>query len=371
MNHADYMQLALRLAEAARGQTSPNPMVGCVIVKDGVLVGTGSHLKAGEPHAEVHALRMAGDKARGATAYVTLEPCSHFGRTPPCADALIESGVKTVVIAMLDPNPVVAGRGADRLRQAGITVITGVLKKEALKLNEVFVKYIRTRRPFVTIKTASTLDGKVATATGSSRWITGEASRQDVHRLRHEHDAILVGVNTVITDDPELTTRLPLGGRNPIRMIVDSTLRIPLSARVISDVKAPTWIFTTDKADQDKWQKLTDIGIRVLSTGEEPMVNVDQLLKMLGEHEITSLLVEGGGQINSAFLQAQAIDKLISYIAPKLVGGQAAPSPFDGLGIKEMADAIPLQDVQIELVQEDIRITGYPVWEGSDVYRNH
>ncbi|WCK56619.1 bifunctional diaminohydroxyphosphoribosylaminopyrimidine deaminase/5-amino-6-(5-phosphoribosylamino)uracil reductase RibD [Aneurinibacillus sp. Ricciae_BoGa-3] len=364
MNHGEYMQLALRLAEASRGQTSPNPMVGCVIVKDGVLVGTGSHLKAGEPHAEVHALRMAGEKAQGATAYVTLEPCSHFGRTPPCADALVESGVQTVVIAMLDPNPMVAGRGANRLREAGITVITGVLEKEALKLNEVFVKYIKTKRPFVTVKTASTLDGKVATVTGNSRWITGETSREDVHQLRHENDAILVGVNTVLTDDPQLTTRLPLGGRNPIRIVVDSTLRTPIYARVVTDAQAPTWIITTEQADKDKCRRLQERGIRIFTAGNGSSVDIDQALKVLGEHEITSLLVEGGSQVNSSFLHAHAIDKLVAYIAPKIVGGQAAPTPFGGFGIEEMASAISLRDVQMQQVGDDFKITGYPVWEG-------
>jgi diaminohydroxyphosphoribosylaminopyrimidine deaminase/5-amino-6-(5-phosphoribosylamino)uracil reductase len=356
------MELALRLAEAARGQTSPNPAVGCVLVKDGRIVGMGSHLKAGEAHAEVQALRMAGEAARGATAYVTLEPCSHHGRTPPCADTLIKHGIESAVVAMLDPNPLVAGRGVARLEEAGIEVLTGVCEAEAKRLNEVFIKYITTRKPFVTVKTAMTLDGKVATYAGSSRWITGEEARLEVHRMRHEHDAILVGVNTVLTDDPQLTTRLALGGKNPIRVIVDTTLRIRLDAKVLTDGEAPTWIFTTERADPLKWERLEEMGVRVFSTGNEAQVDIDRLLTLLGAQEIASLLVEGGSQINSAFLHAQAIDKVVSYVAPKLVAGQGAPTPFGGLGIQEMNDAVSLVDVSFEKIGDDIKITGYPVW---------
>jgi len=362
MEHREYMELALRLAEAARGQTSPNPAVGCVLVKDGRIVGMGSHLKAGEAHAEVQALRMAGEAARGATAYVTLEPCSHHGRTPPCADTLIKHGIESAVVAMLDPNPLVAGRGVARLEEAGIEVLTGVCEAEAKRLNEVFIKYITTRKPFVTVKTAMTLDGKVATYAGSSRWITGEEARLEVHRMRHEHDAILVGVNTVLTDDPQLTTRLALGGKNPIRVIVDTTLRIRLDAKVLTDGEAPTWIFTTERADPLKWERLEEMGVRVFSTGNEAQVDIDRLLTLLGAQEIASLLVEGGSQINSAFLHAQAIDKVVSYVAPKLVAGQGAPSPFGGLGIQEMNDAVSLVDVSFEKIGDDIKITGYPVW---------
>ncbi|WP_047152719.1 bifunctional diaminohydroxyphosphoribosylaminopyrimidine deaminase/5-amino-6-(5-phosphoribosylamino)uracil reductase RibD [Aneurinibacillus tyrosinisolvens] len=371
MDHKHYMQLALQLAEAARGQTSPNPMVGCVIVKDGAIVGLGNHLKAGEPHAEVHALRMAGEKAAGATAYVTLEPCSHYGRTPPCAEALIKSGVQCVVIAMLDPNPLVAGRGAAMLEEAGIEVIAGVCSTEAQRLNEVFVKFISTQRPFVTVKTATTLDGKVATISGSSRWITGEQAREEVHRLRHQHDAILVGVNTVLADNPQLTTRLALGGRNPVRVIMDSTLRIPLESAVVTDGAAPTWIFTTERAEIEKQLQLEKKGIRIFSAGSGPSVNILRMLDILGEQSISSLLVEGGSQVNSAFLHAKAIDKIVAYVAPKLIAGQTAPSSFGGIGIEQMNDAISLADVQVEQVGQDIKISGYPVWGEAHVYGNH
>jgi diaminohydroxyphosphoribosylaminopyrimidine deaminase/5-amino-6-(5-phosphoribosylamino)uracil reductase len=306
---------------------------------------------------------MAGDEAKGATAYVTLEPCSHYGRTPPCSDALIREGIQKVVVAALDPNPLVAGRGIKKLQNAGIEVVTGVLGEEATRLNEVFNTFITKKRPFVTVKTASTLDGKVATETGSSRWITGEDARLDVHRMRNHHDAILVGVNTVITDDPQLTTRLPEGGgKNPIRIIMDTTLRIPMQSRVIIDGEAPTWIITTDRADEEKKSQLEQQGIRVFSTGEEPKVHVNKLLEILGKEMVSSLLVEGGSQINSAFLHGRAIDKVISYVAPKLVAGQGAPTPFGGMGIEEMGSAVPVKDIHVDMLGQDIKITGYPDW---------
>lgn len=366
MENHQYMSLALELAGGMKGQTSPNPMVGCVIVKDGRVVGLGSHLQAGGPHAEIHALTMAGDEAKGATAYVTLEPCSHYGKTPPCSDALIRSEVKKVVVATLDPNPLVAGNGIAKLKEAGIEVVTGVLEEQSTRLNEVFNTFIKEQRPFVTVKTASTLDGKVATETGSSRWVTGEQARLDVHRMRHQHDAILVGVNTVITDDPQLTTRLPEGGgKNPIRIIMDTTLRIPLHSRVIMDGEAPTWIITTDRADPLKKRQVEEKGIRVFSTGAEPKVHIPTMLELLGKEMVSSLLVEGGSQINSAFLHGRAIDKVISYFAPKLVAGQGAPTPFGGTGIEEMGNAVAVKDIQVEMLGQDIKITGYPDWGES------
>ena len=244
-NHEFYMNLALENAHAMKGQTDPNPLVGSVIVNENRIVGIGTHLKAGEPHAEIHAIRMAGEKAKGGTIYVTLEPCSHFGRTGPCAVAIVEAGIKKVVIATLDPNPVVAGNGVKILEDAGIEVIVGVLEEESRKMNEVFNKFIVEQKPFITMKAGSTLDGKIATHTADSKWITSAEARNDVHVLRNENMAILVGVNTVIEDDPELTTRIP-NGRNPIRIILDSTLRIPLDSKVVTDGQAETWIFTAN-----------------------------------------------------------------------------------------------------------------------------
>jgi diaminohydroxyphosphoribosylaminopyrimidine deaminase/5-amino-6-(5-phosphoribosylamino)uracil reductase len=360
-----FMDIALQLAKSAHGQTQPNPLVGAVIVNGGQIVGMGAHLKPGEPHAEIYALAMAKEKSKGATIYVTLEPCSHFGRTPPCADALVKAELARVVIAATDPNPLVAGSGIKKLRDSGIEVAVGIREKESLELNEVFNKFIQTRKPFVTIKTASTLDGKMATVTGSSRWVTGQEARGHVHWLRHINQAILVGVQTVIEDDPELTTRLPEGGgRNPIRIILDSTLRIPMEAKVVTDKRAETWIYTTPRQDTEKRLLLEQQGVKViqLADSEDSQINIHALLTHLGEHHITSLLVEGGSMVNGSFLKAQSIDKVISFIAPKLVGGQSAPTPYGGEGITEMGEAIKLTNIQLEKVGEDVCIIGYPTW---------
>lgn len=357
-----FMSLALSLAKSATGQTSPNPMVGAVVVKDGQIAGMGAHLRAGEAHAEVHALNMAGERAKGATMYVTLEPCSHHGRTPPCADAVLRAGVSRVVIAMLDPNPQVAGRGAARLKDAGVEVITGVMEKEAQQLNEVFFHYISTGRPFVTIKTASTLDGKTATSTGDSRWISGVKAREEVHQLRHQSDAILVGINTVLADDPALTARLHSQGKQPVRIILDRSLRIPLSARLVTDKAAPTWIYTTAKAPAEKVASLQAQGVEVILLGEE-VLSIHAVLDSLGQRGITSLLVEGGAEVNGSFLQARAMNKVISYVSCKLIGGRTAPTSFGGDGLELMNDAVLLERMQVEQIDEhDVRIVGYPRW---------
>ncbi|MGZ4107522.1 MAG: bifunctional diaminohydroxyphosphoribosylaminopyrimidine deaminase/5-amino-6-(5-phosphoribosylamino)uracil reductase RibD, partial [Tumebacillaceae bacterium] len=266
MNDQQYMQFALDIASQAKGRTNPNPLVGAVIVKDGRIVGFGAHLKAGEPHAEVHAFRMAGDAAEGATLYVTLEPCSHHGKTPPCADLVVRSKVKRVVVAMQDPNPLVAGRGTTRIREAGIEVEVGVLEAQAKRLNERFIYNITTTLPFVVLKTAMTLDGKIATSTNDSRWITGPQAREAVHRLRDEVDGILVGIGTVLADDPELTTRLPEGGgKNPTRVILDSKLRIEEAAKVLDTSVAPTWIVTGPDVDEQKKQRLLARGVEIIA----------------------------------------------------------------------------------------------------------
>jgi len=364
MRDEEYMSLALQLAESARGQTSPNPAVGAVVVKDGVIAGMGAHLRAGEAHAEVHALQMAGDRARGGTIYVTLEPCSHHGRTPPCTDAIRQAGIRRAVVAVRDPNPLVAGRGIHRLQQDGIEVTEGVLEEQARRLNEVFFHYITTRTPFVILKTASTLDGKIASATGDSKWVTGELARQEVHRLRHQADAILVGVNTVIADDPSLTARLQPEGKQPLRLVLDRTLRIQLHARVLHDGCAPTWVVTTKRAPKAKADALRERGAKVVElAGGTSGEQIRELLARLGEREITSLLVEGGGEINAAFLQAQAVQKVIAYISCRLIGGKNAPTPFDGQGFIRMDQAVELSRVSIHRVSElDLRIEGYPHW---------
>ncbi|GGK15311.1 riboflavin biosynthesis protein RibD [Caldalkalibacillus thermarum] len=355
-----YMKLALQLAEATSGQTSPNPVVGAVIVKDSEIVGLGAHLKAGEAHAEVHALAMAKEKAQGATMYVTLEPCSHYGRTPPCADAVIEAGIKRVVIAACDPNPLVRGRGVEKLKAAGLEVEVGLFKEEAERLNEIFNYYIVHRRPFVTLKTATTLDGKIATVTGESQWITGEEARADVHLLRHRHDAILVGINTVLRDNPRLTTRIAgQSGRHPVRVILDSKLRIPLDAQVTHTEQAPTWIFTTDQAPAERVKALTEKGVKVVKISSETRVDVEQVLAYLGEQGIASVLVEGGGEVNASFLQGGFVNKVVAYLAPKLIGGNEAPGAFRGQGVLSLAQSLHLKDVSVETLGQDLKVVGY------------
>ncbi|MCR8978429.1 bifunctional diaminohydroxyphosphoribosylaminopyrimidine deaminase/5-amino-6-(5-phosphoribosylamino)uracil reductase RibD [Brevibacillus laterosporus] len=357
-----FMKLAIQLAEGARHQTSPNPTVGAVIVKHGSIVGMGAHLRAGESHAEIHALRMAGEKAMGATVYVTLEPCSHYGKTPPCVQALLEAGVARVVIATVDSNPLVAGEGLAVLKNAGVDVQIGVLEKEARQCNESFFHYINTRRPFVTLKTASTLDGKLATTTGDSKWITSEIARREVHEERAKSDAILVGISTVIQDDPLLTARLYENGKQPIRVILDQTLRIPKTATILNDSTSPVWIFTTRRASQQKAAFLRAKGIRI-TVQQEDQLTIPFVLQTLGEAQIVSVLVEGGSTISGAFLEAKAIQKVIAYVAFTLVGGEQAPVAYGGFGIPFMKDAIRLRDVAVETVSEqELRITGYPLW---------
>jgi diaminohydroxyphosphoribosylaminopyrimidine deaminase/5-amino-6-(5-phosphoribosylamino)uracil reductase len=360
MEEETYMRLALTLAESARGQTGVNPLVGAVVVKDGRIVGTGAHLRQGEPHAEVHALNMAGLYAKDSTVYVTLEPCSHQGRTPPCAERLIHERVQRVVVAALDPNPIVSGNGVKRLREAGIRVDVGMLEKEATQINEVFNKYITEKIPFVTLKSAMTLDGKVATVTGDSRWISGEDSRTEVHRLRHENDAIMVGVGTVIADDPQLTARMSVEGMNPIRIVVDSKLRTPLESKVVQDRSAPTIILTTKSADPDKKSALRGFGIEVIEVNSGHQVDLISALQQLGQMEIASILVEGGATLGGALLQQKCVDKVVLYIAPKVIGGETAPPVWKIDGIPWMKNALSFSHISYKQVGDDLRFIGYP-----------
>jgi diaminohydroxyphosphoribosylaminopyrimidine deaminase/5-amino-6-(5-phosphoribosylamino)uracil reductase len=358
MNDEFYMQLALQNARAMKGQTDPNPLVGAVIVNDNRIVGVGAHMKAGEPHAEIHALRMAGEHAKGGTIYVTLEPCSHHGRTGPCAVALVDAGIKKVVIATLDPNPIVAGNGVKILKDAGIEVVIGVCEEESRQMNEVFNKFILEKKPFVTLKAGITLDGKIATHANSSKWITSEEARQDVHQLRSENMAILVGVNTVIHDNPELTSRIP-NGRNPIRVILDSSLRIPMESKVVTDQQAETWIFTSENYDKAKQQFLEEKGISVFVTSGQSRVDAADVMSMLGEKLVSSVLIEGGGTVNASLLEKGLIDKVVLYIAPKLVGGAQAPTFLEGTGIEKMSDAVELANVTVTKIGKDFKFTGY------------
>lgn len=365
------MRQALSIAQFAIGRTSPNPMVGAVIVRDGRVVGQGWHKQAGTPHAEVHALHQAGELSLGASIYVTLEPCSHKGRTGPCVDALIHAGIKKVIIAMTDPNPLVAGRGIQKLRDAGIEVVEGVLASEAAILNEVFIKWISTRMPFTVLKSAMSLDGKIASYTGHSQWITGTESRNFVHTLRDSYDAILVGIGTVLADDPSLTTRVDYAGKNPLRIIVDSLARTPVKANVVADGLAKTMIAVTQAAPQRRVDALRACGVEIIILDtKQGGVNLQQLFRILGEREITSVLVEGGSTINASVLDANLIDKIHWFIAPKIIGGKDSPGPVGGQGIANVNNATLFEDINIEPIGEDILISAYlRNREGRDVYR--
>ena len=355
-----YIREALRIAEYARGRTSPNPLVGAVIVRDGAIVASGWHRAAGEPHAEIHALRMAGELARGATLYVTLEPCAHHGRTGPCAEAVIAAGLARVVIALSDPNPLVAGRGIHLLTAAGIEVTTGICEDEARRQNEIFLKWVTTKRPFVTLKTAMTLDGKIASHTGASQWITGAAARARVHAYRNEYDAILVGIGTVLTDDPSLTTRLERGtGKNPLRIVLDSEARTPLDAKLVADGAAPTIIVVSERADHRRVNLLRACGAEVVTLGTQ-RVDIAALLDYLGAREITSLFVEGGAAVNWSLLAGGSVDKVHAFIAPMLMGGETAKTPIGGTGFDSPQTALRLRDVTVEQLGADILVTGYP-----------
>lgn len=354
-----YMRLAMQLAGNAIGRTSPNPLVGAVIVKDNRVVGCGWHRKAGTPHAEVHALNQARELAQGADVYVTLEPCAHYGKTPPCAKALVEAKVKNVYGGLLDVNPKVAGKGFKILEDAGIHVEYGFLQDELRKQNEVFFKWIEHKKPFIVLKAAMTLDGKIATATGQSKWITNETSRAYGYKLRDIYDGIMVGINTVIEDNPMLTARVD-GGKNPIRIVVDSSLRIDINANVVQDKSAKTIIATTDKADKDKILKLQaqDVDVIVVDKDENDKVDIEKLLDILGQQNICSILVEGGATLSGSFVAKKLVDKVYFFIAPKIVGGKEAKTPVAGTGILNLQEALALKDIQIEKLEEDILIIG-------------
>ena len=354
-----YMRLAMQLAGNAIGRTSPNPLVGAVIVKDNRVVGCGWHRKAGTPHAEVHALNQAGELAQGADVYVTLEPCAHYGKTPPCAKALVEAKVKNVYGGLLDVNPKVAGKGFKILEDAGIHVEYGFLQDELRKQNEVFFKWIEHKKPFIVLKAAMTLDGKIATATGQSKWITNETSRAYGYKLRDIYDGIMVGINTVIEDNPMLTARVD-GGKNPIRIVVDSSLKIDINANVVQDKSAKTIIATTDKADKDKILKLQaqDVDVIVVDKDKNDKVDIEKLLDILGQQNICSILVEGGATLSGSFVAKKLVDKVYFFIAPKIVGGKEAKTPVAGTGILNLQEALALKDIQIEKLEDDILIIG-------------
>jgi len=360
----NWMRRALDLAVRARGRTSPNPMVGAVIVTDGQVVGEGFHAYAGSDHAEVAALREAGPAAAEGTLYVSLEPCCHQGRTPPCVDQILGAGIRRVVAAGEDPNPSVSGRGFASLREAGVRVEVGLLGEEAARLNEAFFKYIRTGVPFVTLKVAASLDGKIATRTGESRWITGESARRRVHQLRNEVDAVLVGIGTVLRDDPLLTTRLGIADqRDPIRVIVDNLARLPLRAKVVNRAStAPTILAVSQMAPRTKLEALEREGVQVIVVENSPRrVSLERLLEVLGKRGILSVMIEGGAEINASALREGIADKVLVFLAPILIGGKSTPTAVGGEGIESLAQALRLRDVRIERFDGDILVEGYLV----------
>ncbi len=368
MDDSFYMKMAIDLAEKGRGFTSPNPMVGAVVVKGGKIVGKGYHEACGKSHAEVNAIDDAKEQSFGAALYVTLEPCNHFGKTPPCTNKIIESGIKRVVAAIKDPNTDVKGKGAEYLRSKGIEVTFGVCEKEAEKQNEIFIKYIRTKRPFVIVKCASTLDGKIATKTGDSKWVTGEESRQFVHRLRHYTDAIMVGIDTVKRDNPKLTTRIDgpggLDALDPVRIILDSRLSISENALVLKkNINSDTIIVISDlaldKANMQKKMRLEEKGIKIIeSPAAHNLINLDILMNALGQMGITSLLIEGGSRVIGSAFSHKIVDKIFFFYAPKILGGDGV-SICSGPGPVLIRDSVAVRDISIQKFGDDILIEGY------------
>lgn len=356
MMDEEYMRLALQLAGKGCGWTAPNPMVGAVIVKNGRVIGQGWHEKYGALHAERNALAACSESPEGATMYVTLEPCCHYGKQPPCVDAILEAKIGRVVVGSADINPRVSGKGIQILREHGISVTEHVLRAECDKLNEVFFHYIATKKPFVVIKYAMTMDGKIATYTGASKWITGEAARAHVQQQRHQYTAIMVGVGTVLADDPMLTCRIP-DGKQPIRIICDTRLRTSLTAQVVTSARQIPTILATCCTDLEKRMAYEKAGCHVVMANEkEGHVDLGYLMEKLGQAQIDSILLEGGGMLNWAALESGIVQKVYTYIAPKLFGGQGAKTPIEGLGVKIPAEAFYLKNSRISQLGEDFLI---------------
>src|SRR6056297_223853 len=362
MDDQFYMRIALDLAENGRGYTSPNPMVGAVAVKDGTIIGKGWHEVLGGPHAEVNALDHAGEKAAGATLYVTLEPCHHYGRTPPCTERILAAGIRRVVIAAADPNPKVTGGGADYLKSQGLDITIGVCEEAALEQNEAFFKFIRTGRPFVFLKCAATLDGRIATRTGDSKWVTGPASRQYVHELRHWADGIMVGVGTVKADNPSLTTRLDdKKGVDPHRIILDTRLSIPEDAKVLQiESASDTLIIFHQPDDPEKPGRLAEKGVKLIQAPlKGDWIDISAVMDILGHRNITSLLTEGGSQIMGSAVRSGVADKIYFFYAPKILGGDDGMPVCSGIGPATMAGSIPIDDIRVKRFDGDVMISGY------------
>ena len=354
------MRYAIELAKKGGGYVHPNPLVGCVVVKDGEIIAEGYHEKYGEFHAERNALTHCLSDVKDASLYVTLEPCCHYGKTPPCTEIIIEKGIKKVFVGILDPNPLVAGKGVKILQDAGIEVEVGLCKDEIRELNKVFLKYITTKRPYVIMKTAMTLDGKIAAFTGDSKWVTNNESRKLVHELRSEMAAVIVGIGTVLADDPMLNVRLEGNPHQPIRIVVDSNLRISLDSQLVKTANQyKTIIATTVLPSVEDARNLLSAGCDVIQcTSKDNHVDINDLMFKLGSLGIDSLLLEGGGTLNAAFLEAGCVDEVWAFIAPKIIGGEGTKTPVSGKGIDKMSDAIQLQGIDIQNIKGDILIKG-------------
>ena len=358
MTDQEYMLRAIQLAQKGEGWTNPNPMVGAVIVKDGRIIGEGYHKKYGELHAERNAIASLTESAEGAVIYVTLEPCCHHGKTPPCTEAIIEQKIRKVVIGSRDPNPKVAGKGVQMLREAGVTVVEDFMREECDQLNPVFFHYITTKTPYVVMKYAMTLDGKIATKTGASKWITGEAARREVQHMRHQYMGIMAGIGTVLADDPMLNARIE-HGNDPIRVICDSNLRISEGSNIVKTAREIPTIIATISKDQEKIAKLEQKGCKILKTSEQDgKVNVKEVLKQLRNMEIDSVLVEGGGILNESLIKNDCVHKVYAYIAPKLFGGEKAKTPVEGKGIERIQEALVFDELKATPLGNDILLEG-------------
>ena len=369
------MRRAIELAKKGRGYVHPNPLVGCVVVNDGAIIAEGYHEKYGEYHAERNALTRCNTETKGASLYVTLEPCCHYGKTPPCTEIIIEKGIKKVFVGILDPNPLVAGKGVKMLQEAGIEVEVGLCENEIREMNKVFLKYITTKKPYVIMKTAMTLDGKIAAHTGDSKWVTNEESRKMVHELRSELAGVIVGIGTVLADDPMLTCRLEWNHHQPVRIVVDSNLRIPVDSQLVKTAReyrtiVATTVISTEAERNgeisfncrrflDSLRSLEMTGVEVLECqSKNNHVDINDLMIKLGSMGIDSLLLEGGGTLNAAFLEAGCVDEVWTFIAPKIIGGEGAKTPVSGKGIDKMSEAINLQNIDIQNINGDILIKG-------------
>jgi diaminohydroxyphosphoribosylaminopyrimidine deaminase/5-amino-6-(5-phosphoribosylamino)uracil reductase len=361
--YIQYMRRAIVLARKALGRTSPNPMVGAVVVKGGEVVGEGYHARAGQPHAEIEALSRAGHYARSADLYVTLEPCCYFGRTPPCTEAIIEAGIKRVFVGMKDPNKQVSGKGLRSLKKHGIVIVPDVLKEECVKLNKPFIKMMETGIPFVTLKTAMSLDGKIATRSGDSRWITGKLARNHVHTIRNQVDAILVGTETVLKDDPRLTCRLNTGDvKHPVRIILDRRNRIPLTAKVFKNSRSQKVVYVTGPDISSRRLKTLVSNKVVVLNGKilKSEFDIKYLLKELGSMDMNSILIEGGAVLNSSVVKAGVVDRVVAFISPILIGGAQSPGFVGGQGVLKVKGAMKLKDINVTKIGEDLMVEATP-----------